>query len=403
MPKNYGKAIINTGGAFKSFLSTLDDSFFGTQGIKQLYDSPVLWTKKLLSSFKKMAQQITAKGNILQGGDDAVMDLIMAKQFAKKNARNGVYRKAGLDIGIKAEEAFPVSLPEKIPLLGRLFKASEVAFNGSAIELRSSYFDKIYDIAKKSGRDVENIDELKALGSLANEMTGRGNLGRFAPLSTEINNLLFSGRFLASIVHFVTAHSLDKAATPLTRSLARKNLLKMIVGTSAIATLSNLIKPGSVEIDPRSSTFAKIKRGDNKYIDITGKVSSLITLMSRLVPTLHNGKWGFWFKNQKGEWRDSTDGKYGADTALDIFENFFEGKTSPLAGLVRDIWNGSDFEGKKITPERTIKKNITPLFLQSANEDNLIGNILSFIGFQSTIYKPFSKKETNKKTVPLRQ
>lgn len=403
LPKNYFRVVLNAGGTAKSFLSSMDNSFFGTQGIKRFYENPFSWSKELAMSFSKISKQLIARGKIWGPGDDAVMDTIKAGVYSRDNALNGAYKKAGLDIGIDAEEAFPSSIPEKIPFLGRLFKMSEVGFNGSALEMRANYFDKAYDIANKMGINVESKEELKAIGNVANSMTGRGSLGKLSSLSEEINNLLFSGKFLKSNIDFISAHAFDPKSTPFSRKLARKNLLKFIIGSASIMTLASIINGD--ETDPRGTGFGKVDRSDDenvKYIDYTGKIASLITLISRtLVPTLHNGEWGLWMKNsQTGEFRKLNERNFGLDTALDTFENFFENKLSPLAGLLRDIWTGERFGGEELTPVNVITGNTTPLFVQDVGEDDLLGNLMSFIGFQSSVFKKNKQKLPKPKNLP---
>ena len=117
---NPGKAVIDVSGVAKSSKSTLDNSFFGRQGIKVMYTNPIIWTKNFLKSW-------TDIGKELKGQDAGIV--VRADVFSRRNAVNGHYERMKLDIGITGEEAFPSSLPSRVPGLGRLFKASESAFN----------------------------------------------------------------------------------------------------------------------------------------------------------------------------------------------------------------------------------------------------------------------------------
>lgn len=398
-PKNYGKAIVELGGLTKSFLSTFDNSFVGTQGAKMFYARPYLWAKGVIKSFDNIQKELRGK--------DAMLP-IRADVLSRPNALNDAYKKAKLDVGIKTEEQFPIHLGAKIPLLGRIFRGSESAFNGTAMRMRADYFDKLYKWAESNGRDMNDKTVLEGLGSLANSMTGRGSLGKLEPVAGTVNNLLFSGKFLASNWNTLTAHLFDSKAPTFVKIEAAKNLMKIVGGTAAIITMYNFLHPGQ-EIDPRSSNFGKLVNG-NKATDITGKMGSLVTLISRLIPTTHNGKWGFWTKNSKGEYRDLTDGKYGQATALDVFENFWEGKAAPLAGLMRDIWKGQNFEMEKVTPQSAIKSLVTPLSIQSIlkldkdtqDANNLIYAILDTLGFSTSVNVP-KKTTPKKKVVPLIQ
>ena len=118
-------------------------------------------------------------------------------------------------------------------------------------------------------------------------------------------------------------------------------------------TMAEILNPGSVEWDPRSTKFARlpIKVSDDKtiHIDITGGMSSLATLAARAVPHVHDGKLGFWTKNNKGEVTSLISGDYGARTVMDVISDFVQGKFSPPMALLRDIWRGSRFDGSKVT------------------------------------------------------
>ena len=41
-------------------------------------------------------------------------------------------------------------------------------------------------------------------------------------------------------------------------------------------------------------------------------------------------------------------GKFNSQTYLDVLTNFIEGKTSPLASVIKDIAKGQDFSGNKV-------------------------------------------------------
>lgn len=59
-----------------------------------------------------------------------------------------------LDVGV-TEESIPTEIHEKIPALGRLFKASNVAFKAWQYRTRADLFDKLYEKAQKNGSDVK--------------------------------------------------------------------------------------------------------------------------------------------------------------------------------------------------------------------------------------------------------
>lgn len=374
------------GGITKSFLSTLDNSFFGRQGIKALYTNPDIWAKNFLKSWSDIGRTLIGRDGMLP---------IKADIYSRPNAISSTYQKMKLDIGINSEEAFPSSIPERIPLLGRFFKASETSFNGAALRMRADIADRVLKHAEEVGVDVSNKEQLEAIGNLVNSLTGRGSIGKAEPLGKEINALLFSVKFLKSNFDTLTAHLLDPKATAFTKKESAKNLLKIIGGIAGTLTTYSLLTGNKVEADPRSSKFGKLQFSGNT-VDITGGLASIATLASRLVPTKHNGKWGLWQKSGTGKFTDLTAGKYGQTTALDVFENFWEGKLAPMAGLVRDLWKGQNYDYEKVTIKNSLKNLTLPLSVQKFEdlmkngEDGgkiLLYMILEGLGFGTTNYK----------------
>ena len=250
--KNPKEAIYEAAGATKSILTSLDNSFFGRQGIKVLMTTPSIWIKNFAKSWKDIAKEL--------GGKNAMIP-IKADVLSRQNALNGLYQRMKLAIDIASEEAYPSSLPEKIPLLGRLYKASESAFNGAALRMRADLADRVLKQAEDSGVDLNDTTQLESLGKLVNSMTGRGSIGKAEAVSREINALFFSIKFLKSNFDTLTSHLTDETMSPYAKKEAAKNLAKIVAGTASVLYLSSQLIPGSVEWDPRSPDFGKIRIG----------------------------------------------------------------------------------------------------------------------------------------------
>lgn len=393
-----GKAGLEIAGTAKSLLSALDNSFFGRQGIKVLYADPLVWTKNFAKSFGDIARELGKRKT-----DIEPIDLVKADIYSRPNAINGKYENMKLDIGLTAEEAFPSSLPGKVYGLGRLYKASETAFQGAALRMRADLADKLIARAEEFGVDFTNKGQAKGIGELINSMTGRGGLGALEPAGRVTNVLFFSPKFLAGNINTLTAHRLGYGiekgkARDFVRRESAKNLAKIVGTTAAILFVADQLNPGSVEWDPRSSKFGKIKVGET-YFDITGGMAPIVTVASRLVPSERDGKWGLWFKSATtGKWTDLKAGKYGQMTALDVMENFLEGKLAPVPGLFRDAWRGQNFQGEKVTPSNALLSLITPLPVQSALQrkdienfatpEGFAGLILEGLGLSASTYQP---------------
>lgn len=344
-------------GSAKGINASLDNSAIFRQGWKTLFTNPIIWQKNARQSFVDLVRQF---------GGKKVIDEVQAGIINRPNYP--LMEKAKLDVGTK-EEQFPTHLPAKIPILGRVYKASEAAYTGFVYRMRADIFDKMVQIAKDTGADINDKGELESIGKFVNSLTGRGHLGKLERAASTVNNFFFSPRFLKSNIDFLTAHQFQKGVSPLVRKQAAQNLGKAVLGTAAILTIANFISPGSVELDPRSPNLGKIKVGKTTF-DVSGGMGSILTLAARLVPTRHNGKWGFFSKSgNTGKVNELNSGKYGSQTVADVLQGFAEGKLSPAASVFRDIWlEGRDYNGNKPTVLGESRNLFTPLPIQNATQ-----------------------------------
>lgn len=349
-PLTVGRAITKTAGFAKAFKASFDNSALLRQGWKTLFSHPEIWAKNAKQSFVDMAQQF---------GGKAVLDEVQADITSRPNALNGTYQKAGLAVGT-TEEQFPSALPAKVPLVGRAYKATEAAFTGFLHRTRADVFDKYFEIAKASGVDVADRAQLHSIGKLVNSLTARGHLGPVEPAANTVNALLFSPRALKSNWDFLTAHQLESGVTPFVRKQAAINLVKVIAGTAGVLGIAHTIAPGSVEWDPRSSNFGKIRVGATRF-DVTGGISSLATLGARLA--LMSTK-----STTTGTVTKINSGKFGAETGTDVVNNFLENKLSPAASVVKDLLNEKDVRGQKLSVSDELLNAAAPFPLANAVE-----------------------------------
>lgn len=388
-----GEMFMTVAGTTKSILSSMDNSFFGRQGIKLLYTHPDIWARNFSKSWGDIGKEAfgidktkSVKENLFKGID--ALDPIKADIYSRENALNGKYQSMGLDIGLFREEAFPSSLPERIPGLSRLYNASQSAFTGGALRMRADYADRLIKKAEEFGVDMLNPGQAEGIGSLVNSMTGRGKVKLTPGQSDFVNATIFSIRFLKSNIDTLTAHRLGYAiekgpARDFARREAAKNVLKITATVAGVLYAANTLWPGSVEFDPHSSNFGKIRIGKHTF-DITGGMGSLVTLASRITPTkrgdkggLFGGGWSFWYKSKTGKWTDLSEGNYGQQNALDVLESFAEGKLSPIAAVLRDIWVGENFDGDKPTPTSIVTGLVTPIPVQNALDLNEPNSVLA--------------------------
>jgi len=350
-------AVLDIANSTKGIVASLDNSFFGRQGIKVLFTNPDIWAAGFAKSFVDIGKTI--------GGHDPMLPL-KAEIYSRPNSMNGKYRNGKFALGQDVEEAFPTSIPERIPGFGRLYKASENAFVGGALRLRADLADRVIRDAEAYGVDMSvSGPQAEAIGDLINSMTGRGNIGRMS--GEWVNATFFSIRFLKANWDTLTMHTFGAGIEPgpgrdFMRKRAATNLLKIATSMALIYAIAGMLWPDSVEWDPRSSNFGKIKIGNTRF-DISGGMASMVTLAARLMPTMHNGRWGWWSKSAvSGRWSQLGTGKFGSKNPLDVLEDFIEGKASPFAGKVLTVLRGGrDFTGERVTLTGEALSLVTPI------------------------------------------
>lgn len=383
-------------GIAKSIKASLDDSAIFRQGWKTLFTHPDKWAANSMRTFSDIAKQL---GKSADNND--VLNAIKADLYSRPNALDGTYDRMKLDIG-NLEEAYPSSLPEKIPLFGRLFKASETAYQGFLYRMRADIADKYAEIARENHIDLTDKRQAQSIGTLVNSLTGRGDLGRAEGFGKAVNTIFFSPKMLKSSFDFLTAHQLqgltrignsDVQVTPFVRKQAAINLVKVVAGTAAILAVAKSLNPKSVETDPRSSDFGKIKIGDTRF-DVTGGMDSLVTLAFRLQEQATKSTY-------TGKITQTNTGKFGSKTGDDLIQDFLTNKLSPVASVINDVYiRHEDFNYKKPTLGGEISNFGVPLSITNTQEllsdpnsaDVVLSIIADGLGINTNTYKPTAKK-----------
>ncbi len=378
------KAASDIAGFAKGIKSSLDNSAIFRQGWKTLLTNPKIWAENAVDSFRVIGKQLGNKAM-----DDTVLNGIKSDIYSRPNSINDTYRKMKLSIG-EFEEAYPTSLPEKIPLFGRLFKASQTAYTGFLYRLRADLADKYIDIATKNGVDLNNKLEIESIGKLVNSLTGRGNLGSFEKVGKTVNTIFFSPKNLKANLDFLTVHAFDDMSG-FARKQAAINLLKVVTSTAVILATANAIDDKSVEFDPRSSDFGQIRIGNTRF-DLTGGMKSIAVLAARIA-TLSSKS------SITGKVTPLNSGKYGSTTGMDVFVNFFEGKLSPAASVLKDLIKGQDFQGDKPSIGGELKNLLAPSIYTNSEEllkdpksaNFIAATIANGLGISTNTYGPKKK------------
>lgn len=362
--KALGKGAMGVASNAKAINASFDESGIFRPGFKTLFTHPGIWAKNSLKSIT---------GSIRAFGSDEVLKELRADEVSRPNFINGRYTKAGVELG-NMEEAFPTSAPEKIPLVGRLYRATEAGFTILQQRNRMDLFDHMINIAEKSKVNVDDPVQLKGIGHLVNSLTGRGNLGAFEKVGKQVNVLLFSPKMMKSNIDTLTAGFSDKAIrqSSFARKQAAKSTLEIIGGIASVIAISNALKKNSVELNPKSSDFGKIKVGHTRF-DITGGMGGLITLAARLATNSSKS-------TTTGQTNPLNSGKIGAQTGMDVVNNFFEGKASPVGQVIKDLFNRHDYNGNPVSVKGEAGNLFTPLGVKNYQElksDPKSANILA--------------------------
>ena len=348
MPKNWGKDVIEVAGIIKGIKASFDMSALLRQGLKVMVTHPKVWYKNAKQSFTDVVESLKTETSAEEVARACAIDIMQ-----RENYQNGLYRKYKLALGVMEEE-FPSSLPERIPYLKRLYKASENAFNLFMYRTRADLFDLLYKTAENNGVATDG------LGEFVNSLTGRGSLGFAEPVAKAVNNVFFSPRFFKSNIDILTAGVLNKGRSQFVKREAAKATLSYLGFVALLLSIANAFDDDAVEDDPRSSEFGKIKIGNTRF-DISGGAGNIVVLMSRLIT-----------KSTKSSVTGivkELGSKYGQQSVGDIFMNFVEGKLSPAAHLLIDYYRGYDFSGKPVDTKYMLMSGLLPIPAQNAIEN----------------------------------
>lgn len=379
-----GKVVWTALQTSKAVKAAWDLSAVFRPGVKVLMTHPAVW----LNNARKMFA-----GVIETYKNQEVLDTLYADLLTRPNALNGYYKTSKLDIGV-TEEAYPTAFPErltgaigkgieatKVPIVskvvgravGKTYKASQDAYTLFNNRTRADLFDKYVDIAQHSDTSLDT-ENLEAIGQMVNSLVGRGRLGTLEQAGKALNVIFFSPKMLKSHIDvlfepisgggggFIGA----EGGTNFVRKQAAINLLKIVMSTATVLAIAAFLKRDSVEWDPRSANFGKIRTGDTRF-DITGGWASLAILAARLAT----------FKTKSsitGEVREINERdkegkvKFGAQTGKDVVYDFFENKQSPPVAVVSDIMEGQTFAGEKPTVWTSLRDLYEPLPLSNARE-----------------------------------
>lgn len=242
------------------------------------------------------------------------------------------------------EEAIRSNLAEKIPGI-RPSNRGFITF----LNLQRS--EKAYAMLRSSA-GMPSLDVGRDVASIINQFTGRGELGKAAPLARGLSLILWAPKLLASRFQVITASSLRHAKTAEGRKLIAVQYAKTLTGMAALYSLASLAGFG-VSWDPRGSDFGKIHIG-NTTLDPMAGLSQISTLLARVV----TGQ----TKTGKGRIVSirGKDKSYGTGV-LDVTWRFLRSKFSPIVGSLANVAEGEDYMGEPATVKSELVQSYIPL------------------------------------------
>lgn len=263
------------------------------------------------------------------------------------------------------EEQFMSNLAEKIPIIGRFVKGSERAYVSYLNKMRVDLFNRYTDAFENDGFNWDNHPEIyKGLATFLNNSTGRGDLGPLEVAAPFLNSAFFSPRLMASRINILGLNPTYYAKLPpKIRQEAIVSFLKFIsVGYLTIELLKaaygcegkdNDDKDCiTVENDPRSSDFGKIKSGKTRW-DIWGGFQQYVRIVTQL-------GFGQTKSVNSGTIQDLS-GEGIKKTRADQLFSFFRGKLAPVPSFIVDRLAGRNVLGEKQTLAESTMQRIIPL------------------------------------------
>ena len=279
------------------------------------------------------------------------------------------------------EEVFMSTLAEKIPGVA----GSQRAYTAYLNRLRADSFDKMVETLSQKGKPT--TEETTAIANYINVATGRGNAGLKANAMVGLNTVFFAPRYVLSRFQILAGQPLYKG-TANTRGMIAKEYGRFLAGLSVVYALG-LASGATVETDPRSTDFGKIKFGNTRVDPLAGLVQTTV-LLSR-VATGETKKPTGLIVPLRGDYVP-----YNSMNTADVIANFLRSKLSPVVGTSVDVLAGKDVVGGKVALETMPGKLLMPLALSDIYESMVdqgvpVGaalGVLSIFGMGLQTYEP---------------
>lgn len=348
--QTFGQKTAQIAGLPRELMATADFSGGLRQGLAAATRHPIVFAQAFAKQFKFF------------GSEDAYHK---AEQAIYDHPDYNLLHQSGtsiLELDKKlgpTEEKFISNLGEKIPIVGRLIRASNRAYTGLLNNMRANiFYDKVATL-RNAGYDLnspENAKLIKDLGTVINTSTGRGNLGRFETAGQALSTALFAPRLIASRLSMLDPRYYINLEGP-----ARKEALQTLLSLGAFGTgILSLAELAGAKVtkDPTNADFGKVRIGDTR-LDPLGGFAQYIRLGAQLA----EGK-----KTNSTTGATTELGKGIAGSRWDVFTNFLANKEAPVPSFVTTALKGKDAAGNPIDYKKEVLSRFTPLLAQDLKD-----------------------------------
>lgn len=385
-----GDAAMSISGVPRTLMTTADLSMTLRQAWAVSLSHPQMATKamqdQLRAMFGSKKYGVTGEGWAHQ---------VDAEIKARPNAE--LYRDSGLFLApiekgmgdlLRHEEVYQSDVPQHIPGVGRVVRASERAAVTYLNKMRADVFDSL---AKNAGIDAAAPDlvSAKKIADFVNNATGRGNLPETLNQASQLlSTVFFSPKLVASRVGYLKgaiesgakvvaepiASRFNKGMTPVEKAVAME-YARTVGAVAAIYGVLKFAAGADVATDPRSSDFMKARFGKTRF-DLMGGHQQYMVLLGRML----TGE----TTNNRGQIRSLDDQSPTASTRGDVMGHFARGKVAPIVGLGVDALVkkkskdyptankpfyqkqvGTDFLGRPTTLQSNAERMFIPLHVSS--------------------------------------
>jgi hypothetical protein len=353
--------VIDVLGIPRAVLSSVDLSGLLRQGVILATRHPL----DVLKSVKPMLKSLLSDANTI-----TVDAIRKARPNYMLGVQHGLYMSPVefAKVGLK-EEAFASNFVHKIPLVGKIVKASERSYVTVLNEIRSRVWETVVGSWQKLGMKTTGND-LDELAKFINYASGRGSIPQqLQGASNLLNATLFSPRLLMSRIQLPT---MLFSKSPLVRKEAIKTLATFMGTGVTLLGLADLAGASVGWLDPRSSDYGKIKIG-NTRMDIWSGYLQYIRFLSQLTTGQRKDAYGNLVEINRKE----------------VVDRFAQSKASPAFGFLIDLLKGETYMGEEMSLDtkdvlEQFKNRLVPLFVQdmfdAVSQEGFTGGLIALPG-----------------------